>query len=51
LRKAYVQVVRGEVEVNGTPLAAADGAMLEQETRVELSAGKQAEVLVFDLEP
>jgi quercetin 2,3-dioxygenase len=49
-RKAYVQVVRGEVEVNGTPLAAGDGAMLEQETRVELSAGKQAEVLVFDLE-
>jgi quercetin 2,3-dioxygenase len=50
-RKAYVQVVRGEVEVNGQRLSAGDGAMLDQESQVELSAGKQAEVLVFDLEP
>ena len=49
-RKAYVQVVRGEIEVNGKPLAAGDGAMLEDETQVALAAGQQAEVLVFDLE-
>ncbi len=50
-RKGYVHVVRGEVEVNGNRLVAGDAAMLEQQTQVALSAGKQAEVLVFDLEP
>ena len=49
-RKAYVHVVRGELEVNGSRLAAGDAAKLEQETQLALSAGKQAEVLVFDLE-
>jgi redox-sensitive bicupin YhaK (pirin superfamily) len=49
-RKAYVHVVRGELEVNGTRLAAGDAAKLERETQLALSAGKHAEVLVFDLE-
>jgi len=49
-RKAYVHVVRGELEVNGKRLVAGDAAKLEQETGLALSAGKQAEVLVFDLE-
>lgn len=49
-RKAYVHVVRGEIEVNGNKLAAGDAAMLEKESRVTLSAGRDAEVLVFDLE-
>jgi hypothetical protein len=47
--KAYVHVVRGELQVNGRPLAAGDAAMLMQEPRLELAAGRQAEVLVFDL--
>jgi quercetin 2,3-dioxygenase len=49
-RKAYVHVVRGELEVNGERLSAGDAAKLEQESELVLSAGKQAEVLVFDLE-
>jgi len=49
-RKVYVHVVRGELEVNGTRLAAGDAAKLERETQLALSTGKQAEVLVFDLE-
>jgi redox-sensitive bicupin YhaK (pirin superfamily) len=49
-RKAYVHVVRGELEVNGKRLAAGDAAKLEQESQLALSAGKHAEVLVFDLE-
>ncbi|MES3000535.1 MAG: pirin family protein [Pseudomonadota bacterium] len=49
-RKGYVHVVRGEIDVNGKHLVAGDAAMLEDETRVALSGGKQAEVLVFDLE-
>ena len=48
-RKSYVQLVRGEVEVNGQKLLAGDAAMIEDESRIELSAGKDAEVLVFDL--
>ncbi|HXD42103.1 MAG TPA: pirin family protein [Ramlibacter sp.] len=49
-RKAYVHVIRGELEVNGKRLSAGDAAKLERETQLTLSAGKQAEVLVFDLE-
>jgi hypothetical protein len=50
-RKGYVHVVRGELEVNGQRLAAGDAAKLESEPELTLSAGKDAEVLVFDLEP
>ena len=48
-RKGYVHVVRGEIEVNGKRLATGDAAKLEDETGIELSSGKAAEVLVFDL--
>ncbi|HMA09725.1 MAG TPA: quercetin 2,3-dioxygenase, partial [Ramlibacter sp.] len=48
-RKGYVHVVRGELECNGTRLAAGDAAMLADETQVKLAGGKAAEVLVFDL--
>jgi redox-sensitive bicupin YhaK (pirin superfamily) len=47
--KGYVHLVRGELDVNGKPLKAGDAAMLEGETQVQLSGGKAAEVLVFDL--
>ncbi|MFY8105202.1 MAG: pirin family protein [Ramlibacter sp.] len=50
-RKAYVHLVRGELSVNGTPLRTGDAAKLEAEVAVELSAGRNAEVLVFDLAP
>ena len=49
-RKAYVQVLRGAVEVNGAKLNPGDAALLEGESRIELARGKDAEVLVFDLE-
>jgi quercetin 2,3-dioxygenase len=48
-RRAYVQVARGALSVNGTRLAAGDGARIERETEVILSDGRQAEVLLFDL--
>ena len=48
-RKSYVQLVRGEVEVNGQKLSSGDAAMIEGESKIELRAGKDAEVLVFDL--
>lgn len=48
-RKAYVHLIRGELDVNGQRLAAGDAARLDNETRVSVSKGVGAEVLVFDL--
>jgi hypothetical protein len=48
-RRAYVQVARGTLSVNGTRLSAGDGARIEHETDVVLRDGGQAEVLLFDL--
>ncbi|MEO7009998.1 MAG: pirin family protein [Caldimonas sp.] len=50
LRRAYVQVVRGAVDVNGRRLDAGDAAALEHETELTLANGDDAEVLVFDLQ-
>ena len=50
-RKTYVHLVRGELEVNGQLLRTGDAARLEGESRLQLSGGKAAEVLVFDLAP
>ena len=48
-RKAYVHLVRGELEINGQVMTAGDAALLEAESQVTLTHGKNAEVLVFDL--
>ena len=48
-RKAYVHLVRGALEVNGTRLEAGDAALLQQEERIIIAKGVDAEVLVFDL--
>ncbi|TFZ02154.1 pirin family protein [Ramlibacter henchirensis] len=50
-RKGYVHLVRGELEVNGKTLRTGDAALLDNETRVQVRQGRDAEVLVFDLEP
>jgi redox-sensitive bicupin YhaK (pirin superfamily) len=49
-RKTYVHVVRGSVEVNGQALSAGDAAMLDNEPALQIGAGREAEVLVFDLQ-
>jgi len=48
-RHAYVQVARGSVKLNGTKLEEGDGAALSEETSIELTGVKDAEVLLFDL--
>jgi redox-sensitive bicupin YhaK (pirin superfamily) len=48
-RKAYVQVVRGSVTVNGQPLQAGDALRCEHEAQLRIDDGVDAEVLVFDL--
>ena len=50
-RPAYVHVARGEIMVNGQRLKAGDAARLAGESRLELSEGRQAEVIAFDLAP
>ena len=47
-RYGWLQVARGEVELNGQKLSAGDGAAIENETEVSMT-GKGAEVLLFDL--
>ncbi|MGA8516428.1 MAG: pirin family protein [Burkholderiaceae bacterium] len=49
-RKAYVHLVRGALTVNGQPLSGGDAALLEAEKSLTLSHGKNAEVIVFDLQ-
>lgn len=48
-RHAWVQVVRGHMEVNGTPVAAGDGATVEEEAVLRFSAIEETEFLAFDL--
>jgi quercetin 2,3-dioxygenase len=48
-RRAYVHVARGAVNVNGAPLGAGDAVRIEGEPEVRVDAGRDAEVLLFDL--
>lgn len=48
-RKGYVFLARGQLQVNGHHLTAGDALLLDQEPLVKVSAGVDAEVLVFDL--
>ena len=50
-RKYYVHLVRGELKVNGQALRGGDAARLQDESAIALTDGRDAEVLVFDLEP
>ena len=44
-----VHVAEGEVTVNGKTLVTGDAAALSDETKVQLSANKPSQVLLFDL--
>ena len=48
-RKAWIQVTRGAVTVNGTPIVQGDGAAMTDEAEVRIAANDNAEVLLFDL--
>jgi redox-sensitive bicupin YhaK (pirin superfamily) len=48
-RQAWVHVAEGEVSVNGQALRAGDAAAVTEESLLELSAAKPAQVLLFDL--
>lgn len=48
-RLAYVHLVRGALSVNGQDLTTGDALQIRETSRLALTAGKDAEVLVFDL--
>ena len=48
-RHAWVQVAKGEIELNGQKLQQGDGAAISNETALTLKGSKEAEVLLFDL--
>jgi redox-sensitive bicupin YhaK (pirin superfamily) len=48
-RHAWLQVVRGAVELNGQRLGAGDGAAVSEETSLTVSADEDAEIILFDL--
>ncbi len=48
-RGAWVQVARGQVEVNGERLEAGDGATVSKVDTIEIHGREDGEVLVFDM--
>ncbi len=50
-RLAYVQVVSGQLTLNGQNLSTGDGAKIADEARLEFLASEASEILLFDLPP
>jgi redox-sensitive bicupin YhaK (pirin superfamily) len=48
-RHAWLQVLRGTVSLNGTPLQTSDGAAVSDERHLEIAATSDAELMLFDL--
>ncbi|EQC01479.1 pirin [Photorhabdus temperata subsp. temperata M1021] len=48
-RHIWIQVVRGEVTVNGVQAITSDGLAIRDETHLQLNAGDDSEILLFDL--
>lgn len=48
-RHAWLQVLRGSIELNGTPLATSDGAAVSNEGRLHMRATEPAELMLFEL--
>jgi quercetin 2,3-dioxygenase len=48
-RHAWLQVAKGEVDLNGNTLKQGDGAAISEEQQLNIKGKKEAEVLLFDL--
>jgi hypothetical protein len=48
-RSAWAQIVRGEVLLSGRPMIEGDGAAIENEGSIQVTAQSDAELLLFDL--
>ena len=50
-RLAFVQMVRGQLSLNGKNLSAGDGAKIADESELQFLAAEETEFLLFDLPP
>jgi redox-sensitive bicupin YhaK (pirin superfamily) len=48
-RKIFIQVIRGNIAVNGQSLAAGDGAQLENEVELSITSLAESDFLLFDM--
>lgn len=48
-RHAWIQVVKGEIELNDRALKAGDGAAISEETQLQITTQSSGEFLLFDL--
>ncbi len=48
-RRAFVQVISGDLDINGEALGSGDGAQIEGENTIAIAATADAEFLLFDL--
>lgn len=48
-RHAWIQIARGAVLLNGSPLKAGDGAAVSSEAELRVAAQEPSEILLFDL--
>ena len=48
-RTLYIHIARGRVELNGNELSHGDGAAVQQEELIKITASSDAEVLLFNL--
>ncbi len=48
-RSVYLQVARGSIALNGLLLEAGDAAKVDAQQQIEITAGEEAELLLFDL--
>ncbi|MCT8344823.1 pirin family protein [Photorhabdus kleinii] len=50
-RYIWIQVIRGEVTVNGVKATTSDGLAIRDEVNLQLSTSSDSEILLFDLPP
>jgi redox-sensitive bicupin YhaK (pirin superfamily) len=48
-RHAWLQIVKGSLELNGVPLEVSDGVAVSDENKLTITANSDAELLLFDL--
>src|SRR5690606_15527836 len=48
-RGAWVQVLRGDAEVNNTRITAGDGVAIDDERQVSITGSEATEIMLFDL--
>jgi redox-sensitive bicupin YhaK (pirin superfamily) len=50
-RRVWIQVVKGDVTINGTKATTSDGLAIWDEQAISVHADSASEILLFDLPP